>query len=182
MLRGILYVYFCLYVVMYLIFIFVMDIVHMSLSVNSILVVVMPFVLLVMIQWAIIHVSVNRNKEKKQVLSVMIIALIPLIVCTVQLGVNEYTSKFNQNRWLNDADKRVHMVDDLLQKYKLIGKSNEEIIKLLGDPTETRNEEVGATTSYYLGNERGFISIDSERLVLQFDNDGNVIEYKVQRD
>ncbi|GAB6435468.1 hypothetical protein bcgnr5390_58780 [Bacillus luti] len=167
---------------MYLIFIFVIDIVHMSLSVKSILVIVMPFVVLVIIQRAILYVLVNRNKEKKRVFNVMIIALIPFIVCTVQLGVNEYTSKFNQNRWLNDADKRVHMVDDLLQKYKLIGKSNEEVIKLLGVPTETRNEEMGATTSYYLGNERSFISIDSERLVLQFDNDGNVIEYKVQRD
>ena len=46
--------------------------------------------------------------------------------------------KFNQNRWLNHADKRVHMVDDLLQKYKLIGKSNEEITQLLGAPTETK--------------------------------------------
>ena len=62
----------------------------------------------------------------------LIVALIPLIVCTVQLSVNEYTSKFNQNRWLNHADKRVHMVDDLLQKYKLKGKSNEEITQLLG--------------------------------------------------
>lgn len=117
---------------MYLIFIFVIDIVHMSLSLNSIFVVFMPFVLLVMIQWAILHVSVNRNKEKKQVLSVMIIALIPLIVCTVQLGVNEYTSKFNQNRWINDADKRVHMVDDLLTKIQInrkIKRRNYKIVR-----------------------------------------------------
>ncbi|KAA0763690.1 hypothetical protein [Bacillus sp. SH5-2] len=182
MLHGILYVYFCLYIIMYLAFIFVIDMVHMSLSVKSIFVVVMPFIILVMIQRAILYVSKNRNKEKEPMLKVRMVGLIPLIVCTVQLSTNEYTSKFNQDRWLNYAEKRVHMVDDLLQKYKLIGKSNEEIIKLLGAPTETRNGEVGATTSYYLGNERGFISIDSERLVLQFDNDGNVIEYKVQRD
>ena len=74
-----------------------------------------------MIQRAILYVSKNRNEEKKQMLGVLIVALIPLIVCTVQLSVNEYTSKFNQNRWLNHADKRVYMVDDLLQKYKLIG-------------------------------------------------------------
>jgi hypothetical protein len=47
---------------------------------------------------------------------------------------------------------------------------------------ETRSWEEGITTLYYLGNERGFISIDSECLVLQFDKDGRVIEYKVQRD
>lgn len=112
----------------------------------------------------------------------VIVALIPLIVCTVQLSVNEYTSKFNQNRWLNHADKRVHMVDDLLQKYKLIGKSNEEITQLLGAPTETRSGGEGVITLYYLGTERGFIPIDSEQLILQFDRDGKVMEYTVHKD
>ncbi|WP_088351872.1 hypothetical protein [Bacillus cereus] len=182
MLRGILYFYFCLYIVMYIVFIFVIEMVHMPLSVRSIFVVFIPFVLLVMIQRAILYVSKNRNEEKKQMSVVLIVALIPLIVCTVQLSVNEYTSKFNQNRWLNHADKRVHMVDDLLQKYKLIGKSNEEITQLLGVPTETRSGEEGVITLYYLGTERGFIPIDSEQLVLQFDRDGKVMEYTVHKD
>ncbi|HHP1041015.1 hypothetical protein SPE26_00485 [Bacillus thuringiensis] len=182
MLRGILYVYFCLYIVMYIVFIFVIDMVHIPLSVRSIFVVFIPFVLLVMIQRAILYVSKNRNEEKKQMLGGLIVALIPLIVCTVQLIVNEYTSKFNQNRWLNHADKRVHMVDDLLQKYKLIGKSNEEITQLLGAPTETRSGGEGVITLYYLGTERGFIPIDSEQLILQFDRDGKVMEYTVHKD
>ncbi|KAA0765918.1 hypothetical protein [Bacillus sp. TE8-1] len=183
MLRGILYVSFCLYIViMYIVFIFVIDMVHIPLSVRSIFVVFIPFVLLVMIQRAILYVSKNRNEEKKQMLGGLIVALIPLIVCTVQLSVNEYTSKFNQNRWLNHADKRVHMVDDLLQKYKLIGKSNEEITQLLGAPTETRSGEEGVITLYYLGTERGFIPIDSEQLILQFDRDGKVMEYTVHKD
>ncbi|ARO58287.1 Uncharacterized protein B5E38_0680 [Bacillus cereus] len=183
MLRGILYVSFCLYIVMYIVFIFVIDMVHIPLSVRSIFVVFIPFVLLVMIQRAILYVSKNRNEEKKQMLGGgLIVALISLIVCNVQLSVNEYTSKFNQNRWLNHADKRVHMVDDLLQKYKLIGKSNEEITQLLGAPTETRSGEEGVITLYYLGTERGFIPIDSEQLILQFDRDGKVMEYTVHKD
>ncbi|MCS6593283.1 hypothetical protein [Bacillus cereus] len=182
MLRGILYVSFCLYIVIYIVFIFVIDMVHIPLSVSSIFVVFIPFVLLVMIQRAILYVSKNRNEEKKQMLGGLIVALIPLIVCTVQLSVNEYTSKFNQNRWLNHADKRVHMVDDLLQKYKLIGKSNEEITQLLGAPTETRSGGEGVITLYYLGTERGFIPIDSEQLILQFDRDGKVMEYTVHKD
>lgn len=181
MLRGVLYVYFCLYIVMYIVFIFVIDMVHMLLSVKSIFVVVIPFVLLVMIQRTILYVSKNRKKEKKQMLSVMIVGLVPLIVCTVQLSMNEYTSTFNQNRWLNYAEKRVHMVDDLLQKHKLVGKSTEEITKLLGNPTETRSLDEGSITLYYLGDERGFISIDSERLVLQFDKEGRVVNHEVQR-
>ena len=103
----------------------------------------MPFVLLVMIQKSILYVAKNRNEEKKQMSGVLIVALIPLVVCTAQLSMNTYTSKFNQDRWLHAEDKRVHMVDDLLQKYKLTGKSNEEITQLLGTPTETRNGENG---------------------------------------
>ncbi len=121
-------------------------------------------------------------KKRSKCWGGLIVALIPLIVCNVQLSVNEYTSKFNQNRWLNHADKRVHMVDDLLQKYKLIGKSNEEITQLLGAPTETRSGEEGVITLYYLGTERGFIPIDSEQLILQFDRDGKVMEYTVHKD
>ncbi|MBJ7964815.1 MULTISPECIES: hypothetical protein [Bacillus cereus group] len=182
MLRGILYVYFCLYIVMYILFIFVIDMIHMPLSVRSIFVVFIPFVLLVMVQRVILYASKNRNEEKKQMSGVLIVALIPLIVCTVQLSVNEYTSKFNQNRWLNHAEKRIHMVDDLLQKYKLIGKSNEEITQLLGASTDTRSGEEGVITLYYLGTERGFIPIDSEQLVFQFDRDGKVMEYTVDKD
>ncbi|MGG5794563.1 hypothetical protein [Bacillus nitratireducens] len=178
----ILYIYFCLYILMYLVFIFVIDMVHVSLSVMSIFVVAMPFILLVIIQKAVLHVSARRDKDKKQLFTVMMVALIPLIVCTLQLSLNKYTSNFNQDRWLNDEEKRVYMIDDLLKRHKLIGKSNEEIIKLLGAPTKTSSLETGITTLYYLGNERSFIPIDSECLVLQFDKDGRVIEYKVQRD
>ncbi|HFJ9445775.1 hypothetical protein ABEX41_14540 [Bacillus tropicus] len=181
-LRGILYVYICLYILMYLGFVFIIDMAHTSLSVTSIFVVVMPFVLLVVIQKFVLRTSVNRNTEKKQMLGVMIVGCILLLVCTAQLSMNTYNSKFNQDRWLHAEENRVHMVDDLLQKYKLTGKSNEEITKLLGAPTETRNEEGGVSTVYYLGNERGFISIDSEQLVLQFDRDGKVVEYKVHND
>ncbi len=62
---------------MYLAFIFVIDMVHMSLSVKSIFVVVMPFIILVMIQRAILYVSKNRNKEKEQMLKVRMVGLIP---------------------------------------------------------------------------------------------------------
>lgn len=43
------------------------------------------------------------------------------------------------------------MVDDLLQKYKLKGKSNEEITQLLGAPTETRSGEKELSLCIILG-------------------------------
>lgn len=65
-LRGILYVYVCLYILMYLAFMFVIDVVHMSVSVKSMFVVVMPFAILVVIQKFVLRTSVNRNTEKSK--------------------------------------------------------------------------------------------------------------------
>ncbi|MGM2834191.1 hypothetical protein ACS2TZ_36310, partial [Bacillus cereus group sp. Bce025] len=81
-LRGILYVYICLYILMYLALMFIIGMAHTSLSVTSIFIIVMPFVLLVMIQKSILYVAKNRNEEKKQMSGVLIVALIPLVVCT----------------------------------------------------------------------------------------------------
>lgn len=67
-------------------------------------------------------------------------------ICIVQLGVNEYNSKFQTDRWLKDERKRVYMIDDLLTKHKLVGKPKKEIVQLLGKPTETRRfEEMNQT-------------------------------------
>lgn len=73
---------------MYLGFVFIIDMAHTSLSVTSIFVVVMPFVLLVVIQKFVLRTSVNRNTEKKQMLGVMIVGCILLLVCTAQLSMN----------------------------------------------------------------------------------------------
>lgn len=44
-------------------------------------------------------------------------------------------------------------------------------MELLGDETNTDYFKEVNNIVYYLGDERGFISIDSEWLVIMFDND-----------
>lgn len=44
-------------------------------------------------------------------------------------------------------------------------------VELLGDETNTDYFKEVNNIVYYLGDERGFISIDSEWLVIMFDND-----------
>ena len=53
---------------MYLALMFIIGMAHTSLSVTSIFIIVMPFVLLVMIQKSTLYVAKNRNEEKKQML------------------------------------------------------------------------------------------------------------------
>lgn len=76
---------------------------------------------------------------------------------------------------------RLHMADGLLNSGTLLGKSKVEIVTLLGAPTST-NYFKDADLVYWLGPERGFISIDSEWLTLRLDQKGNVREVRIVTD
>jgi hypothetical protein len=76
---------------------------------------------------------------------------------------------------------RLRMVDDLLQRYSMVGKTRSEINALLGIPPKT-NYFREYEYVYWLGPERGFMSIDSEWLGLQFDESGRVTIAKILRD
>ncbi|WP_243523621.1 hypothetical protein [Bacillus pseudomycoides] len=175
-----LYVYVFLYLFIYIAFIFIIGMAHSSYNIVSVLAVSIPFIFLLVLQWVILHFSVGNSKGRFK--SITIVGTVLFSICIVQLGVNEYHSKFYTDRWLQNEEKRVYMIDDLLAKHKVVGKPKEEIIQLLGKPTETSRFEEMNQTVYYLGDERGLISIDSEWLILQFDNDDKVVEYKLYKD
>jgi hypothetical protein len=76
---------------------------------------------------------------------------------------------------------RLRMVDDLLKRRALDGLTPEGVVRLLGprDDTDYFREW---DMVYYLGPERGLISIDSEWLVVRFGPDGRVSDYRIVRD
>jgi hypothetical protein len=73
------------------------------------------------------------------------------------------------------------MVDDLLSQRRFRGVARDEVVALLGEPRRTAyfNEY---DLVYWLGPERGFISIDSEWLVFRLDAAGRVTEYRLVTD
>jgi hypothetical protein len=76
---------------------------------------------------------------------------------------------------------RLRMVDSLLRQRQLIGMSRSEIVSLLGAPPSTeyfRDYDL----VYWLGPERGFISIDSEWLAIRLDPNDRVTEARIVRD
>jgi len=90
---------------------------------------------------------------------------------------------FSSARWKAAPDDRtrVHMVDALLWTHRLKGMRRAEVIALLGqDPQSGYFADWDLV--YYLGPERGLFAIDSEWLVLRFDKDGRVSEWKVVTD
>lgn len=180
LLWGMLYIYVFLYLFLYIAFIFIIGMAHSSYTIVSVFAVSIPFIFLLVLQRIVLHFSSSNNKRKCK--DIIIVGTVFFSICIVQLGVNEYNSKFRIDRWLEDEGNRVYMIDDLLAKHKLVGKPKEEIIKLLGKPTETSRFEEMNQTVYYLGDERGFIPIDSEWLILQFNSDNQVVECKLYKD
>ena len=81
----------------------------------------------------------------------------------------------------NKEPVRIRMVDNLIQKYELRGMTRSEIIDLLSEPPET-----GYFSEYdfvyWLGPERGFLSIDSEWLAIKFGPDDRVRKFAIVRD
>jgi hypothetical protein len=73
------------------------------------------------------------------------------------------------------------MVDDLRRRYPLKGRTRAEVVALLGEPRPT-NYFTEYDLVYWLGPERGAISIDSEWLVLRLDKDGRIVEERLVTD
>jgi hypothetical protein len=89
---------------------------------------------------------------------------------------------FDQERWFNHPAERVEMVGHLLSKVQLKGMTRDEIIALLGEQEEEIYFKEQNNLVYYLGDERGFMSIDSEWLVIWFDGENRVTDYEIKTD
>lgn len=76
---------------------------------------------------------------------------------------------------------RLHMVDHLISSEQLGGKSKQEVISMLGPPTDTSYFSDWDAV-YWLGPERGLLRIDSEWLVIRYDDLGMVDEYQLMSD
>ena len=93
---------------------------------------------------------------------------------------------FDRAVWNSEAEgiddfRRHRMADWLLKKQRLLGKSRAEIISMLGDPTETSHFPEYDLV-YVLGHERGWMSIDSEWLLMKLDGSGKVSVAEIGRD
>lgn len=100
-----------------------------------------------------------------------------LALAAISLGVfadrSQPRIRFNSDAWKSvaagDPGKLV-MVDDSLEQHELVGMKRSAIDALLGTPPQTSYFS-DFDYVYWLGPERGFMSIDSEWLCIAFDND-----------
>ena len=131
----------------------------------------------------------KKLQHEPTVEKIIIVVGIAILVCA---AVALRQGDFDAAAWRSDATEhdgtRVGMVDSLLEDHPISGMRLSEVDALLGADDSSRGTGFGAgyfadyDRVWYLGPERGFISIDSEWLVLRANADGNVVEARVVRD
>ncbi|ALC84030.1 MULTISPECIES: outer membrane protein assembly factor BamE domain-containing protein [Bacillus] len=179
LLWGLLCVYGILYVLLYMGYYLIINILHSSYSVISTTAIILPFVFLLLfllILWKYTEI------RKAKFLAMTAIGIIPPLYCAIILGVNEYRSNFTVEKWVDHENERVYMIDDFFNTYDLIGMEKDEVNSLLGKPTVTEYFKEDDNIVYYLGDERGLIRIDSEWLVLRFNDEEQVVNYEIRTD
>lgn len=145
--------------------------------------ILLPIVLLFLAIWSVFKLF-NINKIAKKCITIIsfVVMLLPLLYFSSNIVKNYQNSFFEKNRWIQKPDERVYMVDNMLYKNKLKGMTRDEVKLLLGEPTDTEYFKAEDNIVYYLGPERGFIRIDSEWLVIGFNNKGEVEGYTITTD
>ena len=95
--------------------------------------------------------------------------------------------KFDQRKWIAASgtrareDQRGCMIDDLLRRHDMKGWTRRDVVNLLGEPRPTEYFS-NYDLVYRLGDERGFISIDSEWLVMKLDSTNRVSDIRLVTD
>jgi hypothetical protein len=93
--------------------------------------------------------------------------------------------RFDAAAWRGEKvltnDVRIWMVNDLLRRHRFRGMTREQVTAIIGEPDETGYFKDWDLV-YWLGPERGFISIDSEWLVFRLDSQKKVVDYRIVRD
>lgn len=130
----------------------------------------------------------KTENEYRPLIRWRIMAVIAVLVVSIASSyvMLSFDHKFDSKEWKKLGtlgswdDTRTHMVDDLLRRYELVGMTKAEIDTLLGVPRETSYFREYDYV-YWLGPERGFMSIDSEWLGIRFENDV-AVEARLLRD
>lgn len=118
---------------------------------------------------------------------IFIISFFLLLIVGVIIYINITKIRFDSSTWkqmgqLNQASyPRLEMAEDLIRDRTLYGKTKEEVIELLGKPSDDGYFKTYDLV-YWLGPERGWFSVDSEWLLIQLDDSERVIKYELGRD
>jgi hypothetical protein len=136
----------------------------------------------------------DKRVLKRVALVVVLLTASPFLLFAGWMAKDAITERlqrlpFNSSNWKSPDNQnpksskyaiRIRMVDDLFHRHKLVGMARKQVIQILGpsDGGDTKGQSFG----YWLGPERGFISIDSKTLAVEFDAKNRVKKAFIWRD
>lgn len=117
----------------------------------------------------------NERKLRRNKIIIETAAIILCLAVIALLIHYHVRTTFTEKKWLDNPDGRTHMVQDLIDKYTLIGMSEEEITAILGPESGTgsfRESDYPDETTliYYIGSE------SSNRMWLILPLEGGVVQ------
>jgi hypothetical protein len=127
-----------------------------------------------------IQADMSRTRRRMFIVTLAVIAVAALTWALWPSGRSFDPVTWNDKTQVK-AGVRLAMADRIVARRMLSGKTRPEVIAMLGEPPKT-DYFSDWDLVYWLGNERGFISIDSEWLVVRFDAHKRVLEYRIVRD
>ena len=91
------------------------------------------------------------SKHLSLPLSFIVFTILSVVVVGCILGgAKNYISDFSQEKWSNNKRLRKYMIDDLEGDYGIIGRTDKEIVDLLGEPIYISGD-LNIKYEYYVG-------------------------------
>jgi hypothetical protein len=120
------------------------------------------------------------KQRRRNILVVVAITLVAIIGVCAWWPTGR---AFDRTFWLDQRQEsaRLAMADRIVARRLLDGKTHAEVLAMLGEPPPTEYFSDWDFV-YRLGMERGFMSIDSEWLVVRLDSTGRVSDVRIVTD
>ena len=80
-----------------------------------------------------------------------------------------FQNRFTEENWKNNNSKRYKMVDEIIDSKIFIGKTQAEVIDVLGIPNE-QNYDNKIYLSYYISEAPSFVANEPTQLIFHFKN------------
>ncbi len=124
-----------------------------------------------LIKWILSKFKLGKEKNRKYIAILPTIVLSPflyLAILFVILYAYAYYPKeeFNRKEWISNPQERYEMTENIIESNMLIGKSKDEVIKLLGGDYSISNDSI----YYEIGMLPGLFRLEPDILDIYFEN------------
>ncbi len=138
---------------------------------------IIPFIMLALAFVSLCFAMFNKKKRKFCVIisTALVIFIVPILFLANTIVVNIEYKTFDSTKWkdyVNCMHGRQYMIDDLENKYKIVGMKTYEVYDLLGKGTEETSTDGSHEITYDIGT----FGLWHNTYVLKYDENGVVTE------